>query len=193
MFSSMIRLYRRVQEQERFAQSQARQARENYMANRLLTIEQINDLVCKRVNGMGLFAPFPVEIDPLHPLVLKFGPLSIGFRTEDLLMSDEDFTARIIDPLLGRISKTGIPRPEEVRGGTHGDYTRMSEIAQFIKGALERGKNWTTMPAYQRETLELEATKFARIVEGDASCYDHWDDARGYLQLVLDRMTKPHA
>ncbi len=84
-----------------------------------------------------------------------------------------------------------VPLPEQVRGQTHGDYTQMAQIAQIVKDALRSGPNWDKMAPHCRETLESSATKMARIVCGDFSCYDHWDDLRGYPQLVLDRMVKP--
>lgn len=81
--------------------------------------------------------------------------------------------------------------PEQVRGTTHGDYAQMSLCAQSIKAALHASPNWDKMGPPARESLELMATKIARIVHGDFSCYDHWDDLRGYSQLILDRMIKP--
>jgi len=84
-----------------------------------------------------------------------------------------------------------VPSPEAIRGETHGDYTEMAQTAQAIKAVMHASPNWDRMAPHLRESLELSATKIARIVHGDFSCYDHWDDLRGYSQLVLDRMIKP--
>lgn len=83
------------------------------------------------------------------------------------------------------------PPPEQVRGSTHGDYNQMSVTAQAIKAIMHQTPNWDKMRPAAREALDLTATKQARILHGDFSCYDHWDDIRGYAQLVLDRMIKP--
>lgn len=80
------------------------------------------------------------------------------------------------------------PRPEQTRGTTHGDYTKMATVAQRIKDAMRDGARWGGLACHQAESLELVATKIARIVEGDPACRDHWDDLRGYVQLVLDRL-----
>lgn len=84
------------------------------------------------------------------------------------------------------------PRPEAVRGSTHGDYTRMATTAQNIKIAMRAGPEghaaWVRLRPVQTESLELIATKLARIMVGDACCEDHWRDIAGYATLVADRI-----
>lgn len=87
-----------------------------------------------------------------------------------------------------------VPRPEQVRGTTHGDYTHMSIVIQKIKDAMRAGEAWSQCSASQREALELTATKIGRIVCGDPNHVDHWDDIIGYCNLAMDRIpqTKPY-
>lgn len=80
------------------------------------------------------------------------------------------------------------PRPEEVRGATHGDYTRMAVTAQNIKVAMRAGTQWDSLTPEKSEALHMVATKLARIVCGDPDCKDHWDDIAGYARLVSDRI-----
>lgn len=76
------------------------------------------------------------------------------------------------------------------RHETHGDYGDTALMAQGLKDALRHGAGWSVMAAPHREALELIATKLARIVTGDASFKDHWDDVAGYAKLIADRCGK---
>jgi hypothetical protein len=44
------------------------------------------------------------------------------------------------------------------------------------------------MPAHQKESLEMIASKIARIVCGDSNHHDSWHDIGGYAKLVADRL-----
>lgn len=102
----------------------------------------------------------------------------------------------MVDGVMRRMERemtAATERPEFTRGETHGDYTAMSVTAQQIKEVLHNMPNWNKMSADARETLDLMATKMARIGHGDFSYYDHWDDLRGYPQLILNKMVKPNA
>jgi hypothetical protein len=68
------------------------------------------------------------------------------------------------------------------REKTHGDYRRVSEIAQDLKGVI-RDAEWDSLTNMQRESLDLIMTKIARIISGDASNLDHWLDLSGYALL----------
>lgn len=81
-----------------------------------------------------------------------------------------------------------VPRPEEIRGATHGDYDLMSFRIQEIKTAMRKGNSWEQMSAGQREALELIATKIGRIVCGDPNHADSWLDISGYAMLVFNRL-----
>ena len=75
---------------------------------------------------------------------------------------------------------TGIPKR---RLATHGDFAQSAEISQRIKYALRLGPKWHTLTSAQREAVEMNAFKLARIVCGDPDHVDHWDDTAGYAQL----------
>ena len=66
----------------------------------------------------------------------------------------------------------------------HGDFRDVSRVSQSIKGAISAG----TLSAYQRESLDMIATKMARIVCGDPHNADHWLDIEGYARLARNEL-----
>jgi len=77
------------------------------------------------------------------------------------------------------------------REKTHGDYPQVSRMAQKLKRAMRRGKNWRALDDTQRETLEMVATKIGRILSGNPHEPDHWTDCVGYFQLIERWLTPP--
>ena len=69
------------------------------------------------------------------------------------------------------------------REKTHGDYHKQTYTAQNIKLQMRDTPNWDVMLPAKRESLELIATKIARILHGDCSEPDHWNDIAGYAKL----------
>lgn len=69
------------------------------------------------------------------------------------------------------------------RKKTHGDWIEQSQVTNNLKGCLRTGSAWAAMPAYQKEALDMLATKMGRIVAGNPDHADHWDDIAGYAHL----------
>jgi hypothetical protein len=71
------------------------------------------------------------------------------------------------------------------RHKTHGDWKSTSYIAQCLKRIVHQELNTRTseLDEGQLEALDMILTKIARIVCGDASHADHWDDIAGYAML----------
>lgn len=67
---------------------------------------------------------------------------------------------------------------------THGDFKDHSYTAQQLKSLLRLSRNWDELSCPMRESLEMIMHKVARIVSGDPSHRDHWDDIAGYSTLV---------
>lgn len=65
----------------------------------------------------------------------------------------------------------------------HGDYKDVSRISQSLKEVFKTGPNWNSLTDIQKESLEMFATKFARILSGDSGIKDHWEDVAGYAVL----------
>ena len=75
------------------------------------------------------------------------------------------------------------------REKTHGDYSELAFVSQYLKLALSYGPI-DQLPAVHRESLEMICVKMARIVCGDHNEPDHWRDIIGYAQLVLNHIKK---
>lgn len=80
-------------------------------------------------------------------------------------------TARYANPLLNEREKT------------HGDYAQVAACSQALKVTL-REYGALLKPAEVNESLELICMKMARIVCGDFSHRDSWDDIIGYAELA---------
>lgn len=76
------------------------------------------------------------------------------------------------------------------REKTHGDYHRVAMMAQELKDAMRRGKNWRTLDDTHRETLEMIASKIGRILSGNPHEVDHWRDIAGYATLIERWLTR---
>lgn len=76
----------------------------------------------------------------------------------------------------------------KTRAKTHGDYTETAEIAQALKSVMHRSDNWGHLPAHMKESLDLHATKIARILNGNPYEPDHWQDIAGYATLVSETL-----
>lgn len=76
----------------------------------------------------------------------------------------------------------------ENRGQEYGEYSEMARIAQRLKETMRSGPSWVNMSPVQRESLEMHATKLARIVCGNPNNPDSWRDIAGYAKLAEDRL-----
>lgn len=82
---------------------------------------------------------------------------------------------------------TTIEATLQARGQRYGSYDLVARTAQLIKRTLRRGSTWEALADVQQESLELIATKLARIVNApDPGYVDSWTDVAGYAQLVVD-------
>lgn len=70
------------------------------------------------------------------------------------------------------------------RQKTHGLFAEQSRLAQALKDIFRCAPNWVLLSPAQREGLDMNANKVARILAGDPSFRDHWDDIAGYAMLV---------
>ena len=67
------------------------------------------------------------------------------------------------------------------RRKTHGNFDRAAGYAQSMKFFISTYGDHLSYA--QKEALDMIATKMARILAGDASHADHWDDIAGYAML----------
>ncbi len=75
------------------------------------------------------------------------------------------------------------------RRKTHGDFTEHARVSQNLKAMAHNAVNWTetTLTPSQMEAVDMILHKIGRILAGNPSFKDHWDDIAGYAKLVADR------
>lgn len=79
------------------------------------------------------------------------------------------------------------------RGKTHGEYSEHARCTQAIMDAIQRERNWSSLPPEIREALHMIAHKIGRVATGDPYVADHFDDIAGYARLVSQRIEKMRA
>lgn len=75
------------------------------------------------------------------------------------------------------------------REKTHGAFYNVASMAQELKDAMRRGRNWKVLDDTERETLEMIASKIGRILAGNPHEPDHWRDIAGYATLIERALT----
>ena len=72
------------------------------------------------------------------------------------------------------------------RGKTHGQFSQNAIYGQELRLLFRSSPQWSTLPAVQREALDLIACKLSRILSGQWQFDDHWADIAGYVGLARD-------
>lgn len=82
----------------------------------------------------------------------------------------------------------------EERQKTHGSFELNAKISQDIKAIIREYTIYKTLEAKpnrtQSEALDMIALKLSRILSGQASFKDHWDDIAGYAKLGAEACQK---
>ena len=74
------------------------------------------------------------------------------------------------------------------RGSRYGVFAEQAAIAQKLKDVMRDTPNWNRLAPDQKEALDMECNKNARILNGDPDFHDSWHDKVGYNKLVADRI-----
>jgi len=85
---------------------------------------------------------------------------------------------------------TDINKTLEERGSKYGEFKEHAEIAQMLKNTMYSTRQWTGLPAYIKEALEMIQHKIARVLNGDPLYIDTFTDISGYSQLVTKELLK---
>ena len=75
----------------------------------------------------------------------------------------------------------------------NGSMADISQIAQALKFALRRGKNWDTLSMGAKEVLELMATRIARILSGDPNSAEHWNKLAALARAIGKPLEAPRS
>jgi hypothetical protein len=84
---------------------------------------------------------------------------------------------------------TGIDATLAERGSRYGVWADQARITQNIKRAMADSPNWAALPDDMVASLDMIASKIARILNGDPTYADSWHDIIGYAKLVENRLT----
>lgn len=82
-----------------------------------------------------------------------------------------------------------VPTTQEIldaRGKEYGSFAEHARITQNIKDAYKDSPNWDKLPPAMKESLEMNAHKVGRILNGNMNNKDSWQDIEGYTKLVSD-------
>ena len=74
------------------------------------------------------------------------------------------------------------------RESQYGSFADNARLAQKIKSAYRAAAGYETMTFVQCESIDMIAAKLARLINGDHTHRDSWDDIKGYVQLVIDEI-----
>lgn len=125
-----------------------------------------------------------LETDPFrdYKIALKTGAFEGQF--DDWMKLTQDTREQLSTPLRpGAIQFTDAKTLTTERKSTHGDWLVQSKLFMRLMAVFEKSPNWSTLEAHQKAALINIAQKQSRILSGDASEPDHWDDIGGYALL----------
>jgi GTP1/Obg family GTP-binding protein len=71
----------------------------------------------------------------------------------------------------------------EERQSTHGDFTDNARVSQALKNILRNDPHWDRLHDIHKEAIEYICGKISRILAGDPTFDDNYDDIAGYAQL----------
>ena len=71
---------------------------------------------------------------------------------------------------------------------THGNYENKAIFIQGMKCAMRSEDGWWKLDYDMQESLDMIATKIARILMGNANHVDNWHDIAGYSLLIEQRL-----
>ncbi len=76
------------------------------------------------------------------------------------------------------------------RKTTHGSFHDNARVSQGIKRFLRDESGWTSLTEIQREAVDMICCKLSRIMSGQGSFQDHWDDIAGYAKLASQEIER---
>lgn len=69
------------------------------------------------------------------------------------------------------------------RDSTHGSFIVNGRVSQALKEVFRSESGWENLDIIHREAIDHICGKFGRIMSGQPTFDDHWDDIAGYAQL----------
>ena len=69
------------------------------------------------------------------------------------------------------------------RNATHGSFVENARVSQQLKEVFRAEPNWQNLNQVHKEAIDHICGKFGRIMAGQPTFDDHWDDIQGYAGL----------
>jgi len=97
---------------------------------------------------------------------------------------------KTIDEALEEIKNSSSAELTSERGKTHGNFSDHARITRRLKHimveeqVLRHRRGQPALNYQQCEALDMIAHKIGRIIAGEASFQDHWDDIAGYAHIA---------
>lgn len=106
---------------------------------------------------------------------------------------------RTITEMLAAIDAEGPPRPEAMeatanpegveallttRQTSHGEFGDNARVSQSLKRTFRAELGWEMLTDTERESMDMIALKFSRILSGKSLEKQHWEDVVGYAKLA---------
>jgi len=91
-----------------------------------------------------------------------------------------------IDRDLAESAQPRLPLLEE-REQTHGNFEDNAIISQALKRSFREVPGWKRLSDIERESMDMIALKFSRILSGRSMSKQHWEDVVGYAKLVEEK------
>ena len=87
------------------------------------------------------------------------------------------------------LMETATPRLPllETREQTHGSFEANAIISQALKAHFRAAPGWARLTDVERESMDMIALKFSRILSGKSLERQHWEDVVGYAKLAEER------
>ena len=71
----------------------------------------------------------------------------------------------------------------DTRQKTHGSFIVNSRVSQSLKNVFRNEPGYEELDTIHKEAIDHICGKFGRIMAGQPTFDDHWDDISGYAQL----------
>jgi hypothetical protein len=70
------------------------------------------------------------------------------------------------------------------RQKTHGEFGDNARVSQALKRAFRAELGWDLLTDTERESMDMIALKFSRVLSGKPLQLQHWEDVVGYARLA---------
>lgn len=85
--------------------------------------------------------------------------------------------------------ENGINDTLNERHNSYGSFKEVAACSRSIKATFAMSNNYThRISSSQKESLDMIASKLARILTGDPNHVDSWHDIAGYATLIADEL-----